>query len=78
MDWINKIEIIISKLEEFGYFESIDKINDAKMILGTPGEMYMEVLTILLNIKNKNGDEYKLISKEIEELISYGNSINYI
>ena len=77
MNWIKTVNQIKNKLEDKGLTSSCNRILDAQMILGTPGEMYLEIINVLLDWKNNNTEEYQLIRKETEELLNYGRSINY-
>ncbi|SHG56728.1 hypothetical protein SAMN05444372_107104 [Flavobacterium micromati] len=77
MDWIKKIIEIKEKLSDNGYRNSLDKITNAQMIFGTTGEMYLEVMNVLLIIKQTNLPELVLIEKDIDELLKYGNDIGY-
>jgi hypothetical protein len=78
MNWIEIVVKIKEKLVFHGFNQLFEKILVAQMVLGTPGEMYIEVMNVLLEIKKTKGQEYELIKYEIEELINYGRSINYL
>lgn len=77
MDWLKKVLEIKQKLSDNGHTDIANRITDAQMILGTPGEMYLEVMGVLLDVKKNGGKELKLIQHDIEELLNYGRSINY-
>lgn len=77
MDWIEKILTIKKILKKSGFDDAVKRINDAQMVLGTPGEMYLEVMNELLFIKHDSPAAYKLIEKEVNELADYGRSLNY-
>lgn len=77
MDWLKKVLEIKQKLSDNGHTYIVNKITDAQMVLGTPGEMYLEVMGVLLDVKKNGGKELKLIHHDIEELLNYGRSINY-
>ncbi|MEX2232450.1 MAG: hypothetical protein WD824_09835 [Cyclobacteriaceae bacterium] len=77
MEWIKTVVLIKTKLSQHGYNDSVSRITEAQMVLGTPGEMYLEVMNELLSIKKQSAKEYKLIEKEIHDLLDYGKSINY-
>jgi hypothetical protein len=77
MNWIAKVVSIKEKLTQHGFIERVAKINRALLVLGTPGEMYLEVMAQLVAIKNESPKEFELIENEVNELIEYGRSINY-
>ena len=77
MDWINTLSTIKKKLGERGYQKSVDKIIEAQMCLGTPGEMYLEVMNVLLAMRNSGSDDYLVIKDEVNALLDYGKSIRY-
>jgi len=77
MNWIELVNQIKDKLSQFGYKDTAIRITAAQMVLGTPGEMYLEVMNELLNIKKHSPNEYELIEKEVDQLLEYGRSINY-
>lgn len=47
------------------------------MVLGTPGEMYLEVMNELLSLKENSAEEFRLIEDEVRKLLDYGKSIGY-
>lgn len=77
MDWIVTLNVIKEKLQSAGYAESVNRIVEAQMILGTPGEMFIEVMNELLDLKNRSVSQYELIAKEVNELLEYGKSLKY-
>lgn len=77
MDWIKKVVLIKKKLSKHGFNDVVARITAAQMVLGTPGEMFREVINELLNLKKDSPDTYRTIEKEVQELIEYGKSINY-
>jgi hypothetical protein len=78
MDWIKVLLEIKNKLSLHGYGMTVKRLNDAQMILGTPGEIYLEVMGELLKLRRESCPEYELVKMEVEELIRYGRSINYL
>lgn len=77
MDWVKIIITIKEKLLLHGYKQTADRITYAQMSLGTPGEMYLEVMNELLVIKKQSAKEYELIRSEMDQLLDYGKSIEY-
>ena len=77
MDWLEKVLAIKEKLTESGYHKSVEDITNAQMVFGTFGEMYLEVMNVLLNIHRNNLPESNLIEKDTFELINYGKKIGY-
>ena len=77
MDWIQVLDVIKARLEAYGYTDTVNKLIDAQLILGTPGEMYMEVMNELVELKHAFPDQYGLIKNEIQSLLDYGKSIGY-
>ena len=77
MNWIEKVVTIKQTLSQHGHAATAARITAAQMVLGTPGEMYLEVMNELLRIRRASPDEYQLIEPEVNELIQYGRSINY-
>lgn len=77
MDWIKKVVLIKKKLSLHGYNDVASRITNAQMVLGTPGEMFLEVMNELLNLKKHSPDTYQIVENEVQELIEYGKSINY-
>lgn len=77
MNWISKVNEIKENLLSNQLTSSHDELVDVQMTLGTPGEMYLEAMNVLLNWKKINEREYFLNESQIEELLQYGQSINY-
>ena len=77
MDWIQTLGQIKNKLEQHGYVDSVARIIDAQMVLGTPGEMYLEVMNVLLSIKRESDKEHEIIKQEVSQLLEYGKSLNF-
>lgn len=77
MDVFKKIEFIKKKLEEHNFNEVYEEVKNSQTG-GTPGETFMSVLYKLLDLKKSNIEAYKLVEEEIEEIISYAKSINYL
>lgn len=77
MDWIKEILLIKEKLTDAGFSDTVARITNAQLVLGTPGEMYLEVMHVLLSLKKQAPNEYRLIQKHVETLLGYGRSINY-
>ncbi len=78
MNWIDQINAIRAKLSNAGYVDTVSEITNAQMVLGTAGEMFLSVMDVLMKIKESNTNEYLIAKKEIEALIEYGKSINYL
>ena len=77
MDWIATLNRVKEKLQMNGYDQTINRIIDAQMVLGTPGEMYIEVMNELMDVRKRLPQEYKIIEQEVEQLLDYGKSLNY-
>lgn len=77
VDWIATLNQIKQKLLNRGCGQTVDRLIEAQMVLGTPGEMYIEVMNELLDIKRKSPSEYEIIEKEVEQLLEYGRSLKY-
>jgi hypothetical protein len=78
MDWIAKLTNIKNTLMNNGFSNIVDEIVNSQLILGTSGEMYLNVMSVLIELKDKQKDAYVLIKTDIEDLILYGESINYL
>lgn len=76
MDWIKTVVSIREKLAIHGFHDTVEKLTEAQMILGTPGEMYLEVMHELTLLKNRAPAEYQLIEEEVNALVNYGKTIN--
>lgn len=77
MDWIATLNRVKEKLQMNGYDQTVNRIIDAQMVLGTPGEMYIEVMNELMDVRKRLPQEYKIIEQEVEQLLDYGKSLNY-
>jgi hypothetical protein len=77
MDWIATLSLIKEKLQMTGYDQTGNRIIEAQMILGTPGEMYIEVMNELLDLKRRSPREYEIVEIEVEQLLDYGKSLKY-
>jgi hypothetical protein len=77
VDWIKEILLIKEKLAGNGFTDTVTRITNAQMILGTPGEMYLEVMDVLLSLKKQFPNQYELVEEHIKTLLHYGRSINY-
>jgi DNA repair protein RadC len=77
MNFLEKIELIKSKLTKVGESKLVEEILDLQLSGGTGGEVLISVCSKLLEIKRTN-KHYQLIKKETEELIQYANSIGLI
>jgi hypothetical protein len=77
MNWIKKLLEIKETLSIHGFDDIVDRITHAQMVLGTPGEMYLEVMNELLAIRKERPDAYSVIETEVSQLLDYGRSINY-
>ncbi|MEO9218964.1 MAG: hypothetical protein ABI315_10350 [Bacteroidia bacterium] len=78
MNWIEEVNVIKNRLLKSELTSSYQEILNAQLVLGTPGEMYSEIMNILLKWKKQNNEEYISNRNEIEQLINYGYSIGYI
>ena len=77
MDWLKKIKQIKEKLRQHDFNLIASEIDNKQMILGTPGEMYLNVIVYLLEIKQNNSVVWELIEADVTELVNYGKSIGY-
>ena len=78
MDWINKVQDIKKQLNSSGFEKLGIELEDAQMKLGTQGEMFLSVVTKLKEIKQNHQEAYSLTKEHIEEIFTYGKSINYL
>lgn len=78
MNWYNTLKDIYQKLEDAGYPEIKKDIHEGQLSGGTGGEIFLIVLTKLIELKRNNPKVYVIVKKEIDELIIYGKSINYL
>jgi hypothetical protein len=78
MNWINKIQDIKKQLKSSGFENLGIEVEEAQMVLGTQGEMFLSVVTKLREIKQNHKDAYSLIKDNVEEIFTYGKSINYL
>jgi hypothetical protein len=77
MDWIEKIVEIRTKLSENGFERSASNILNAQLNLGSPGEMFLEVMNVILKIKNDKLPDWEIIKEDADELFKYGRDIGY-
>jgi hypothetical protein len=77
MDWISKVVLIKEKLTEQGLPELADRITAAQMMLGTPGEMFLEVMHEIRQIEKVSPNAYRFIEPEVQVLVDYAKSIGY-
>jgi hypothetical protein len=77
MNWIENVKTIKLKLQTAGFMNLVDSITNAQMTLGTPGEMYLEVMNVCMAIKKDDKIAFDLIKHEVEELLVYGKKIEY-
>ncbi len=78
MNWILKIQEIRAKLHENGYYNLEKDLINAQLVLGTAGEMFMSIISKLKEIKETDTKAYNLIEPEVEELLKFGRSLNYL
>jgi len=77
MDWVNEILVIRDHLESSGYDDLSKKILNAQLQLGTPGEMILNVLNVLEDIKENEKSAFKIIEKQYDNIILYLKNIGY-
>ena len=78
MNWYSTLKDIYQKLEASGYNEIKEDIYEGQLSGGSGGEIFLIVLTKLIYIKKINPVAYDLIKKEIDELVTYAKSIDYL
>jgi len=75
MNYLEKIEIIKSKLKEINYESIADRILELQLSGGTGGEVLISVCSELLRIRREEYKTFEYIESEANELIKYANSI---
>lgn len=77
MDWVNEILVIRDHLESSGYDDLSKKILNAQLQLGTPGEMILNVMQVLEDIKENEKAAFTIIKNQYENILFYLKSIGY-
>jgi hypothetical protein len=78
MNFLENVEIIKAKFTIEGYKEISNEIEDLQIALGTSGEVFASLVFYFNNIKNNKATLYLTAKIEIDEIIKYGKSIDYI
>ena len=78
MNWVEVITLIYETLRAKGYRDIVYEIGEEHVKGGTPGEMFILIVTKLMSIKNTRPDVYALIKEETEWMIKYAQILNYI
>ena len=71
-------EDIKNNLRKSGFNELADKITQAQIELGTPGEIFDKVCHLANEIKEHNQKAYRCSWKEIDWIVSEAKRINYL
>lgn len=77
-DFLKKVENIKEKLTEGHYKELSDILLEVQLSSGTIGEVFAGVAFNLKKIKEENNNAYNLAKDDIDNIISYAKSINYL
>lgn len=77
MNWIEIVVAIKSKLIENEHKDLADKITEAQLVLGTSGEMFLNVIEALNEIRANNTEQFSLIQNYYDILIKYAKDIGY-
>jgi hypothetical protein len=78
MNYPEKIEIIKNKFQQNGFNKDADEIKNCQEVLGTPGEVFACISFFLNTIRKNNTEAYQIAKEEIDAIIEYAKSINYI
>jgi len=78
MNYPEKINTILHKLTQHGFLKDADAITDCQVALGTPGEVFSCIAFHLNNLRKNNSNAYQIVKDEIDDVINYARSINYI
>ncbi len=77
MDWIKVVVRIKSILNENGFDDLSNKITNAQLVLGTPGEIFLNVIQALTDIKETNKVAFALIEKEFDSMIQFAKDMGF-
>jgi cation transport regulator ChaC len=77
-DFLNKVEYVRDALNEGGYPELAKQILDVQLSGGTPGEVFAGIAYYLNKMKDEHSQAYLLAREQIDEIIQYARSINYL
>lgn len=77
-DYLKKVELIRNKLAKGGFEDLSERIFEAQSSCGTLGESFAGVAFILNQIKKESQGAYFHAIDEIDEIINYAKSINYL
>ncbi len=78
MDWISNLQAIRRILEAKGFGELSDELLKERMVGGTPGEGFIQVVAKLISIRTGNPAAYDIIREEAEWMIKYAQTIRYL
>ena len=78
MNFLENVEIIKTRFEIEGFKEISKEIEDLQIAGGTPGEVFVSIAYYLSNVKNNKTILYSIAKSEIDEIIEYAKSINYL
>lgn len=76
MEFVERIVSIRKTLEGNGYLDISNDILNAQIELGTPGEIFTKVCSILLTAK-RNKNAYNLIHADAEWLLNLAKELGY-
>ena len=78
MDWATNITSIYEILKKNGLQHVAFEIGEEHVKGGTPGEMFILLVSKLMDIKECRPEVYALIKEETEWMIAYARKIDYI
>ena len=78
MDWRIELNKIYTVLEENNLKQLLQELQEAQLIGGTGGEIFMIMSNKLIEIKKTNPKTYSLIKTETDKIINYGIEIKYL
>jgi len=78
MDWRIELNKIYTVLEENNLKQLLQELQEAQLIGGTGGEIFMIMSSKLIEIKKTNPTTYSLIKTEADKIINYGIEIKYL
>lgn len=78
MKFLETFETIKAKMQKGGFTIEAEKILQCQIALGTPGEVFACITFHLNNLYINSSPAYIIAKEEIDEIIKYAKSINYI
>jgi hypothetical protein len=77
-NWVERVNIVKQKFADNGFTVESDEILNCQLMLGTPGEIFTRISHHLNEQRNLNSNCYMVAKYEIDDIISYAKSINYL